>query len=58
MIGELPEIPLEVGNVFTLEVFCNTPRGVIGVEEMIRLEEDGGSYLYLPQRELWTLPCA
>lgn len=58
VIGELPEIPLEVGNVFTLEVFCNTPRGVIGVEEMIRLEEDGGSYLYLPQRELWTLPCA
>jgi Xaa-Pro aminopeptidase len=58
VIGKLPEVELEVGNVFTLEVFCNTPRGVIGVEEMIRLTPDGGEYLYIPQRELWTLPCA
>ena len=33
-----------------------TSRGVIGVEEMIQLGEDGGEYLYIPQRELWTLP--
>lgn len=58
VIGELPAVPLEVGNVFTLEVFCSTSRGVIGVEELIRLGEDGASYVYLPQRELWTLPCA
>lgn len=58
VIGELPAVPLEVGNVFTLEVFCQTLRGVIGVEELIRLEEDGASYLYIPQRELWTLPSA
>ena len=58
VIGELPAVPLEVGNVFTLEVFNFTSRGVIGVEEMIRLTPDGGEYLYIPQRELWTLPCA
>lgn len=58
VIGGLPAVPLEAGNVFTLEVFCNTPRGVIGVEELIRLGENGASYVYLPQRELWTLPCA
>lgn len=56
VIGGLPEVGLEVGNVFTLEVFCQTPRGVIGVEEMIRLTDDGAQYVYIPQRELWTLP--
>ena len=58
VIGKLPEVKLEVGNVFTLEVLCTTSRGVIGVEEMIRLTPDGGEYLYIPQRELWTLPSA
>ena len=57
VIGDLPEVKLEVGNVFTLEVFNFTSRGVIGVEELIRLTEDGGEYLYIPQRELWTIPC-
>ena len=57
VIGKLPEVKLEVGNVFTLEVFCFTSRGLIGVEEMIRLTENGGEYLYIPQRELWTIPC-
>ena len=56
VIGELPEVKLEVGNVFTLEVFNMTSRGVIGVEEMIRLLPDGGMYLYEPQRELWLIP--
>lgn len=58
VIGELPAVPLEAGNVFTLEVFCQTSRGVIGVEELIRLTEEGAEYVYRPQRELWTLPCA
>ena len=56
VIGKLPEVKLEVGNVFTLEVFNMTSRGVIGVEEMIRLTPDGGEYLYKPQRELWLIP--
>ena len=56
VLGGLPARPLESGNVFTLEVFNMTSRGVIGVEEMIQLGEDGGEYLYIPQRELWTLP--
>ncbi|RVU97079.1 M24 family metallopeptidase [Coriobacteriales bacterium OH1046] len=58
VIGELPEVKLEVGNVFTLEVFNMTSRGVIGVEEMIRLTENGGEYLYKPQRELLLIPSA
>ena len=56
VIGKLPEVKLEAGNVFTLEVFNMTSRGVIGVEEMIRLTSDGGEYLYKPQRELWLIP--
>ena len=42
-------------NVFTLEFFCDTSRGVVAMEEMIELTEHGGEYVYLPQTELWTL---
>ena len=55
VLGDLPGRPLEAGNVFTLEFFCDTSRGVVAMEEMIELTEHGGEYVYLPQTELWTL---
>lgn len=55
VLGDLPAIKLEAGNVFTLEFFCDTSHGVVAMEEMIQLTENGGEYVYLPQTELWTL---
>ncbi len=55
VLGDLPGRKLEAGNVFTLEFFCDTPYGVVAMEEMIVLTENGGEYVYKPQTELWTL---
>lgn len=55
VLGDLPARKLEAGNVFTLEFFADTSRGVIAMEEMIHLTENGGEYVYKPQTELWTL---
>lgn len=55
VLGDLPARKLEAGNVFTLEFFCDTSHGVVAMEEMIHLTENGGEYVYLPQTELWTL---
>ncbi len=55
VLGDLPARKMEAGNVFTLEFFCNTSRGVVAMEEMIYLTDDGGEYVYKPQTELWTL---
>lgn len=55
VLGDLPARKLEAGNVFTLEFFADTSRGVIAMEEMIQLTEHGGEYVYKPQTELWTL---
>lgn len=55
VLGDLSERKLEAGNVFTLEFFCPTSHGVVAMEEMIHLTENGGEYVYIPQTELWTL---
>lgn len=55
VLGDLPERKMEVGNVFTLEFFADTSRGVIAIEDMVRLTENGGEFVYIPQKELWTL---
>lgn len=55
VLGDLPERKLEVGNVFTLEFFSDTSRGVVAIEDMVQLTENGGEFLYIPQKELWTL---
>jgi Xaa-Pro aminopeptidase len=55
VLGDLPARKLEAGNVFTSEFFANTPHGVVAIEDMIRLTPDGGEFLYLPQKEIWTL---
>ena len=55
VLGDLPARKLEAGNVFTLEFFADTSRGVVAIEDMVRLTDHGGEFLYIPQKELWTL---
>ena len=55
VLGDLPERKLEEGNVFTLEFFAMTSRGVVAIEDMVRLTAHGGEFLYIPQKEIWTL---
>lgn len=55
--GNTPYIPLEAGQVFTIE-----PRlmvkgyGVATVEEMVHIGESGIEYLSHPQQEIWVIP--
>ena len=55
VFGELPARPLEENNVFTIELFADTSRGVVAMEEMMRLTPNGGEFLYKPQTELWYI---
>ena len=32
-----------------------TSCGVVAIEDMVRLTEHGGEFLYIPQKEIWTL---
>jgi Xaa-Pro aminopeptidase len=51
--GAMTELPLDAGFVSTLELFLNTSRGVVAVEEMVQVTPDGGVFLAPAQRELW-----
>jgi len=47
------ELPVEVGNVFTLELHVEVPgRGIMSLEEDVLVTEDGVEYLSEPQTEL------
>jgi len=54
--GNLPFIPLEVGEVFTIE-----PRlyldyyGVVTIEEMVRITKNGAEWLSTPQTEIYLI---
>jgi len=51
--GSQPNIPLEVGNVFTVEPGLYLPQyGYIGLEEDVLVTEEGAEYLGEPQKEL------
>jgi Xaa-Pro aminopeptidase len=50
------ELPVEVGNVFTLELHVVVPdRGVMSLEEDVLVTEDGVEYLSTPQQALRTI---
>jgi len=51
--GAMTELPLDEGFVTTLELFLNTSRGVVAVEELVRVTPNGGVFLAPPQLELW-----
>jgi Xaa-Pro aminopeptidase len=55
--GSAPEVPVESGNVFAVEMDLEVPGyGVVGVEDEALVEEGGARFLSHPQRELWVLP--
>ncbi|HNX97752.1 MAG TPA: M24 family metallopeptidase [Candidatus Aminicenantes bacterium] len=55
--GNLPLLPLEAGQVFTVEPRISLPEyGVLTIEEMLVVRESGTArYLSKPQRELWLI---
>ena len=54
--GNLPEIPLQDGNVFAVETGVLVEGiGLMGLEEQVALGPEGATYLSKPQRELKLL---
>jgi Xaa-Pro dipeptidase len=55
--GKTPEVPVEAGNVFAVEMDLEVPGyGLMGLEEEAVVDEDGARFLSQPQRELMVLP--
>ena len=54
--GNLPFLEIEVGQVFTIEprLFVKD-HGIVTMEEIITVTENGCEYLSHPQRELWLI---
>jgi len=50
--GDLPFMPLEVGQVFTIEPRLYVPQGVATIEEMVVITESGAEWLSKPQTEI------
>jgi len=51
--GKTPEGVVEIGNIFTLELHLHLPEyGLIGLEEMVLVKENGLEWLSTPQTEL------
>ncbi|NOY76824.1 MAG: aminopeptidase P family protein [Calditrichaeota bacterium] len=54
--GELPFQPIEVGQVYTLEPRLTVEgHGVVTMEEIIVVRENGAEFLSHPQTELWLI---
>ena len=53
--GKLPFIPLEEGQVFTIEPRLYLPQGVVTIEEMVLVTKDGAEWLSEPQREIYLI---
>lgn len=55
--GETPSWPIEVGQVYTLELGVRVEgHGYLSLEEMVLVTESGAQWLSTPQKELWLLP--
>ncbi len=54
--GNLPFIPLEKGQVFTIEPrLYLKEHGVVTIEEMVLITKDGAEWLSKPQREIYLI---
>jgi Xaa-Pro aminopeptidase len=53
--GKLPFIPLEEGQVFTIEPRLYLEQGVVTIEEMVIITKDGAEWLSKPQREIYLI---
>jgi Xaa-Pro aminopeptidase len=53
--GTLVEIPVEEGQVFTLEFGVQTSCGYLGQEDMVVVTSNGCAFLTPPQEDLWAL---
>ena len=54
--GETPNMEVEVGNIFTLELGTSVPnRGYISLEEDVLVTPSGIEWLSTPQTELWCV---
>ncbi|WP_084460308.1 M24 family metallopeptidase [Aminiphilus circumscriptus] len=53
--GKLVELPVEEGQVFTLEFGVQTSCGYLGQEDMVVVTSNGCAFLTPPQEDLWTL---
>lgn len=53
--GKLPFIPLEAGQVFTIEPRLYLPQGVVTVEEMVLITQDGAEWLSQPQTDIYLI---
>jgi len=55
--GRTPCIPVATDEVYTMELGIDVPgRGYLGLEEMVRITEDGIEYLSTPQTTMPLLP--
>jgi Xaa-Pro aminopeptidase len=54
--GDTPNMEVEAGNIFTLELGTNVPnRGYISLEEDVLVTPNGVEWLGAPQTELWCI---
>lgn len=53
--GKLPFIPLEEGQVFTIEPRLYLEQGVVTMEEMVIITKDGAEWLSEPQKEIYLI---
>ncbi len=54
--GNLPYIPIEIGNVFTIEPRLTIPGyGIATIEEIVWVKEDGVEFLSPPQTEIYLI---
>lgn len=53
--GKLPFIPLEEGQVFTIEPRLYLEQGVVTIEEMAAVTKDGAEWLSQPQVEIYLI---
>jgi Xaa-Pro aminopeptidase len=53
--GNLPFMPLEEGQIFTIEPRLYIPQGVVTIEEMVVITKDGAEWLSKPQTEIYLI---